>query len=91
MDEDEVMDKLTEVIILACKNSAAFLKITPDPINEEMIVKVRDAFDLYFLPTIKNLDDSPLIAEAVATNLNDVLNNPLYLDSVRMQWYKITY
>jgi hypothetical protein len=81
MDDDEVIDKLTEIIILTCKNSVAFLKITPDPLNEAIIAKVRDAFDVYLLPTIKDIDDSPIIAESVATNLNDVLDNPLYSDS----------
>lgn len=80
MDEDEVINKLTEIIILACKNSVAYLKVTPDPINEEIIASVRDAFDVFLMPTVKDVDDSPIMGEAVAVNINDILSNPLYSD-----------
>lgn len=85
IDDDEVMDKATDMIIIAAKQSIAYLKIVPDSIKEDIIVVTRDAFDVYLWPMVKDIDDSPFVAESVAVPVQEIWNNELYNEEVRMQ------
>lgn len=82
--DTDVEDKLVEMIISAAKQSIAYLKITPDPINEKIIAVTRDAFDVYLMPMVKEIDDSPFVAESVAVPVQDIWNNELYDEAKRM-------
>lgn len=83
-DQEEVYDKAVEMIILAAKQSVAYLKVMPDPVNGGIKCVTRDGFDVFLLPTIKDIDQSPVVAESVAVPIQEIWNNELYDERVRL-------
>jgi hypothetical protein len=84
LKDGEVEDKLVEMVINASKQSIAYLKITPDAVREKIIPVTRDGFDVYLYPMVKNIDDSPFVAEEVSVPIQEIWNNESYDERTRM-------
>lgn len=59
-----VKEKLTLMGLLASRHSVSYIKIWPDAIDEKINSEVRDAFDIYTLGQMNELEDVPFIIEA---------------------------
>jgi len=81
--KQEIIEKLTYMIILACKHNVSYLKIWPDADKESLNSSVRDAFDVYVLGYLNEIYDSPFIIETQTRLLNDVLNDETFPEELR--------
>jgi hypothetical protein len=82
-DEQELMDKLTHMVILAAKHGISYIQILPDPIKEKINTKVADAFDIYLDGTLTEIYDSPSIIKAVPTLISEIKANENFNDEAR--------
>jgi len=79
----EIIDKITLMIILSCKHSVSFLKIWPDPDKQAINTSVRDAFDIYTLGYMNEIYDSPFIIDTQTRLLNDIKSDPMFPEELR--------
>ena len=57
----ELIEKIAQMIILTSKNSVSYLQIWPDEFTQEIKTKVRDAFDVYLQGQGTDIYESPVI------------------------------
>lgn len=82
-NEQDLDEKLIDMIVLAAKYSVSFLEIWPDAITEKLESKVFDAFDIYLDGTLKSIYDSPSITKAVPTLIDRIKANELFDEAQR--------
>lgn len=58
-ENQDITNKLSLMGILTAKNSVSYLHIYPDPIKEKIVTAVRDAFEVYVMGEVTELEDSP--------------------------------
>jgi len=63
-EDQELIDKLTHMLILSAKHGVSYIQILPDPIEEKIKTEVCDAFDIYLDGTLTEIYDSPSIVKA---------------------------
>ena len=60
-ENQELIEKLTHMVILAAKNGISYIEVWPDPVEEKICSQVFDAFDIYLDGSITSIYDSPVI------------------------------
>ena len=60
----DLLQKLTHMIILTAKHGVSFMQVWPDAIHEKLNSMVLDAFDVYTLGYINELEDEPFVIKA---------------------------
>jgi len=78
--EEEIRDKdipeqLAYMVILAAKHGISYMKIWPDAVEEKIKIAIKDAFDLYILGTVNELEDSPYLIDAVPKLISEIKAN----------------
>lgn len=84
--EQELMDKLTHMVILAIKHGVSYMQVFPDAVEEKIMTQVYDAFDLYLMGNLTSIYDSPYIIKAVPQLISVIQANE---DFDELQRYKI--
>lgn len=59
--KQEIKKKQVEMLILAAKHGISFLQVWPDAVEEELLSKVYDAFDIVLMGNLNCIYDSPFI------------------------------
>ncbi len=70
--------KLTSMLILAAKHSVSYLKIWPNAEEESIQTDVKDAFDIYLMGNLKDIEESPFVIEATPVLISEIKANPLF-------------
>lgn len=60
----EIKEKLALMGLLSGKHSISYIKIWPDAVDEKIRSEVRDAFDVFTIGSLNELEDVPFIIEA---------------------------
>ena len=81
----ELADKMVQLIILAAKNSVAFLQVWPDEMEQKVKSKVWDAFDIYLQGQLTDIYDSPVIIKCVPMLINQIKNDDHFDENQRMK------
>jgi hypothetical protein len=82
-EEQELIDKLTAMLILAAKHSVSYLQILPDPIEECIKTEVCDAFDIFLDGSLTEIYDSPSIIKAKPQLIAKIKANELFDEKAR--------
>jgi len=77
-DRQGLSEKLIQMLILSAKNSISYLQVYPDPVDEAIKTRVRDAFDVYLLGNYTNLQDVPFIVLATPELITRIKANELF-------------
>ena len=77
-DNQDLQLKLIDILLLAAKNSVAYLQVYSDTDKEEIKTTVCDAFDLILYGDRRELDEEPFISKVQPMDLVDVFSNPLF-------------
>lgn len=59
-----LLERITLMILLAAKHGVSYLQIWPDAINESLNAMVLDAFDVYVVGSLNELEESPHLIKA---------------------------
>ena len=59
--KQELLEKLALMIILTAKHGISFMQVWPDAVDESLKTMVFDAFDIYLMGTVNNIEDSPFV------------------------------
>lgn len=73
--DQELVDKLVQMVILAAKNSISYLQVWPDEYKQKIQSKVYDAFDIYLQGSLTDIYDSPTIIKCVPMLINQIKND----------------
>src|SRR3990167_6225761 len=76
-EENEIKEKLIEMVIGSSKESVSFIKIWSDG-KERIRTVVRDAFDLYLTGSVSDIEDSPFVIEAHPKLIAQIKSNPAF-------------
>ena len=76
--EQELSLKLIDIILMAAKNSVAYLQVYSDTDKEKILTSVNDAFDIVTYGDRRELKDEPFMSKIAPMDLVDVLRNPLF-------------
>lgn len=83
-EEQELIDKLTTMLILSAKHGVSYLQILPDPIEECIKTEVCDAFDIFLDGSLTEIYDSPSIIKAKPQLIAKIKTNELFDEKARM-------
>lgn len=61
----DIEEKLIQLILLACKHGVSFLEVWPDAVEEKIRSAVHDAFEIYLMGSLTDMYQSPSIIKAV--------------------------
>lgn len=74
----EMQMKFALMAILSAKNFVSYLHITPDAEKEKIVSVVRDAFDVYLMGQVDDIEDSPHVIIAHPKTIADIKANELF-------------
>jgi len=70
--EQNILDKLALMIILAAKHGVSYMQIWPDSVHEKIRTQVYDAFDIYLKGDLNSIYDSPFIGKARPRRIEEI-------------------
>ncbi len=76
--KQKLLDKLVHMILLTAKHGVSFIQIWPDSVNEELSSMVCDAFDVYTLGNITELDDEPFLVKTRPRRISEIKADERY-------------
>jgi len=74
----EMEEKITLAIILAAKHGVSYLQVWPDAIDEKIRTQVWDAFDVYTIGELHNVEESPMVVKAVPKLISQIKANEMF-------------
>jgi len=74
----EFSEKLAFMIILTAKHGISYLQIWPDNIDESLKMMVLDAFDIYTIGSINELEDAPFLIKTRPRTIADIKADERY-------------
>lgn len=75
-DEQDIMLKLIEMVIIASKTSVSYMKVWND--IDGLRTETRDAFDLYLHGEYKKLKDCPFVIEGLPQRISEIKANDMF-------------
>ena len=76
--DQDLLEKLAFMAILAAKHSVSYMQIWPDPIKEKIKTQVYDAFDIYLDGTLTDIYDSPYMIKAIPMFISQIKANEMF-------------
>ena len=67
--------KLMQMVILAAKNSVSYLQVWEDPLKEKIKTQVFDAFEIYLMGNLTDVEDSPYIIKTTPMLMKEIEAN----------------
>lgn len=77
-DEQNMKGKCIEAVLGALKFPYSAFEVSTDPETRKQIIDVWEPFELYWKPSVKCIDDSPMVVKTVSKLPEEILNNPIY-------------
>ncbi len=68
----ELLEKLAFMILLTMKHSVSFLQVWPDAVEEKIKTQVYDAFDIYLMGNMTEIEDSPYMGKGVQRLISQI-------------------
>ena len=81
----DIKNKLSLMSILSAKNYISYLQVFPDAEKEKIVTVVRDAFDVYVMGELNELEDSPYAIIAHPKVISEIKANELFDKEQRMK------
>lgn len=79
----DLLEKLTQMIILTSKHGISYLKLWPNKEEETIEFYVRDAFDVYTNGSLSSIYDQPMIVDVCPYDLEDIKNDERFDEAQR--------
>ena len=70
--KQELTEKIALMIILAAKHGVSYLQVWPDAIDEEIKTQVYDAFDIYLMGSLQEVEDSPFVIKTKQRFISEI-------------------
>ena len=70
--QQELIEKLALMIILTAKHGVSYIQVWPDAIDEKLKTMVLDAFDVYLIGNVNNIEDSPFLIKAKPRLISEI-------------------
>jgi hypothetical protein len=81
----DIAEKLVLMILNASKHNVSYMQIWPDAVKEKIRTQVYDAFDIYLLGDLDNMDDQPFVGKGVKQMINEIKSNEMFDEEQRKQ------
>lgn len=76
--EQELIEKLSLMCILTGKHGISYIQIWPDADGEEIKTAVFDAFDIFVVGTVNELEDSPFLIKSLSRTISEIKADPRF-------------
>lgn len=70
--------KLALLVLLTLKHGVSFMQVWSDPVAEEIKTQVYDAFEIYLVPTVTDINDSPFIGKVIPKTIAEIKANEFF-------------
>jgi hypothetical protein len=77
-EDQDIIEKLALMIILAAKYSTSYMQIWPDEKKGPICTQVYDAFDIYLMGNLTEIYDSPFIIKSVPQLITEIQANEAF-------------
>src|SRR3990167_1989258 len=67
-----LIEKIALMLILAAKHGVSYLQIWPDAVEESIKTQVFDAFDIYLMGSLNEIEDSPFIIKTKPRLISEI-------------------
>src|SRR4030042_2951265 len=71
----DLLEQIAFMVILAAKHSISYMKIWPDAVEEKIKTAIRDAFDIYTVGNVNDLEEAPYLIDAVPKLIAEIKAN----------------
>jgi len=68
----ELAEKMAFMVLLAAKYGVSWLQIWPDAVEEQIKTQVYDAFDIYCVGSLTDIEDSPFVGKGVPRLISQI-------------------
>lgn len=82
--EQDLLEKIAHMVILASKHSVSWLQVWPDAVDEKIRTQVYDAFDIYTVGTMTEVSDLPYIIKGIPKIISEIKANESF-DPVQLE------
>ena len=79
----DIRSKMSLMTLLSAKNYVSYLQIMPDAEKEKIVTLVRDAFDVYLMGEVNEIEDSPYVIIAHPKNMAEIKANEMFDEDQR--------
>lgn len=73
--KQELLHQISHMILLSCKHGISYMQIWPDAVDEKIRTQVYDAFDVYVMGDLTDLQDSPFVVKAIPQLISEIKAN----------------
>lgn len=73
--EQDLLEKLAHMVLLTGKHSISWLQVWPDAVDEKIKTQVYDAFDIYTISTLTEVEDLPHIGKGIPKIISELKAN----------------
>lgn len=84
LKKHNLIEKIAHLVLLSAKHSVAWMQIWGDPVKEKICIQVYDAFDIYTLGNITEVEDEPFIGKGIPKIIADIKANE-YFDKAQLE------
>lgn len=78
-------EKVAYMVLLTGKHFVSYMQIWPDAVKEKINTKVYDAFDVYLLGDLDELEEQPFIGKGTPKLITEMMANEMFDLDKRMQ------
>lgn len=71
-------EKITLALILAAKHGVAYIQVWPDAVEEAIKTQVWDAFDIYIVGELTDIEENPMVVKAVPKLISQLKANEMF-------------
>jgi hypothetical protein len=76
--KQELEEKITLALILAAKHGVSFIQVWADAVEEKICTQVWDAFDIYMIGELHDIEESPMVVKAVPKLISQIKANEMF-------------
>lgn len=77
-DEQQLVTKLLDMIIIAAKNSVSYIQVSSDTHKQKILTDVYDGFELILFGEKRELQSVPFITKTTPMDVEEAQNSPLF-------------
>jgi len=73
--DQELIEKLAHMIVLAAKHGVSYLQVWPDAVDEKIRTQVYDAFDIRLMGNLNDIEDCPFVIKSIPQQISRIKAN----------------
>jgi len=74
----DLTEKTALMVLLAAKHGISYMQVWPDAVKEKIRTQVYDAFDIFLMGSLTELEDQPFVIKGIKKSIAEIKANELF-------------